>query len=148
MQLADPAPGEVLVRLVSAGMCHTDVVPRTLEMLLPIITGHEGSGVVEAVGEGVTGIAVATRGAVVRLVRLVSGLRPGDAPTAETFFARNLTDATSPGAARSPTPRVRPWRSVFGQSSFATHCIATARNAVVVDATLRWRSSARWAAAS
>jgi Zn-dependent alcohol dehydrogenase len=54
VELDPPGPGEPLVRAAGAGMCHTDVVPRQAESFSPppIITGHEGSGVVEAVGEG------------------------------------------------------------------------------------------------
>src|SRR5688572_18583314 len=51
VELAEPRADEVLVRIVAAGMCHTDVLPRG-EMTFsppPIITGHEGAGVVEAV---------------------------------------------------------------------------------------------------
>src|SRR4051794_19916394 len=60
VELADPGPDEVLVRVVGAGMCHTDVLPRGPETISPppIITGHEGAGVVEAVGADVTDIAV------------------------------------------------------------------------------------------
>lgn len=63
VELADPGPGEVLVRVVSAGMCHTDMIPRSeaIPLPLPLITGHEASGVVEALGEGVTGFAVGDR---------------------------------------------------------------------------------------
>ncbi|NLA35442.1 MAG: alcohol dehydrogenase catalytic domain-containing protein, partial [Actinobacteria bacterium] len=59
VELSDPGAGQVLVRIVGVGMCHTDVVPRGLSLApLPIVPGHEGSGVVEAVGEGVDGISV------------------------------------------------------------------------------------------
>ncbi|HAP77312.1 MAG TPA: alcohol dehydrogenase, partial [Acidimicrobiaceae bacterium] len=54
VELADPGPGEVRVRVVGAGMCHTDVLPRAGIVAPPIVTGHEGAGVVDAVGEGVT----------------------------------------------------------------------------------------------
>jgi aryl-alcohol dehydrogenase len=50
-------PGEALVRTVGVGMCHTDMLPRDPELasaLGPVILGHEGAGVVEQVGDGVT----------------------------------------------------------------------------------------------
>jgi aryl-alcohol dehydrogenase len=52
VDLRDLRPNEVLVRVVAAGMCHTDVLPRVPGFIAapPIIAGHEGSGVVEAVG--------------------------------------------------------------------------------------------------
>ena len=81
VDLAEPGPGQVLVRVVGAGMCHTDVVPRAgLDLVAPpIITGHEGAGVVEAVGEGVTSVAVGDHVVhVVRLVRRVPPCRAGN----------------------------------------------------------------------
>ena len=56
-----PGPGEVRVKLVASGVCHTDLTIKNLKgngMPFPIVLGHEGAGYVEAVGEGVTGLAV------------------------------------------------------------------------------------------
>src|SRR5260370_41408762 len=49
-----PGPGEVLVRVAAAGVCHTDVTALAggLPVPLPAVLGHEGAGVVEAVGAG------------------------------------------------------------------------------------------------
>ena len=54
-----PPPGDVLVRLEASGLCHSDlhVVVGEWEVPSPMILGHEGSGVVESVGEGVTTVA-------------------------------------------------------------------------------------------
>ena len=54
-----PRAGEVLVRIVGAGICHTDMAARDQQVPvpLPIVLGHEGSGVIEAVGPGVTEVA-------------------------------------------------------------------------------------------
>lgn len=56
IELDPPHPGEVLVRLVASGMCHTDehLVTGDLPFQLPIVGGHEGAGIVEGVGDGVT----------------------------------------------------------------------------------------------
>ncbi|MEX2578654.1 MAG: Zn-dependent alcohol dehydrogenase [Verrucomicrobiales bacterium] len=53
-----PGPGEVQVRLHAAGVCHSDlhVMKGDQPMKMPIILGHEGSGVVEAVGDGVASV--------------------------------------------------------------------------------------------
>jgi S-(hydroxymethyl)glutathione dehydrogenase/alcohol dehydrogenase len=58
--LDDPKAGDVLVKMAYAGMCHSDehAVTGDLPLGLPVIGGHEGSGVVEAVGPGVTSVAV------------------------------------------------------------------------------------------
>lgn len=63
--LDDPRPGEVLVRMTASGVCHSDLHVRDGEWQRPgpIVMGHEGAGVIEAVGEeldpGVIGRAVA-----------------------------------------------------------------------------------------
>src|ERR1700760_1154675 len=57
VDLAGPKAGEVLVRIVATGVCHTDAFTLSgadPEGLFPVILGHEGAGVVEAVGKGVT----------------------------------------------------------------------------------------------
>jgi len=50
--------GDVLVRIMASGLCHTDleVIEGSLAYPMPIVLGHEGAGVVEAVGEDVTGV--------------------------------------------------------------------------------------------
>jgi S-(hydroxymethyl)glutathione dehydrogenase/alcohol dehydrogenase len=56
-----PKKGEVLVRIVASGVCHTDAFTLSgddPEGIFPAILGHEGGGIVEAVGEGVTSLAV------------------------------------------------------------------------------------------
>jgi S-(hydroxymethyl)glutathione dehydrogenase/alcohol dehydrogenase len=56
--LAPLAPHDVLVRLRASGLCHTDleVIKGSLALPLPIVLGHEGAGVVEAVGSEVTAV--------------------------------------------------------------------------------------------
>src|SRR4051795_9499579 len=61
VDLAGPQAGEVLVRLVACGVCHTDMYTASgadPSGYAPAGLGHEGAGVVEAVGEGVTSLAV------------------------------------------------------------------------------------------
>ena len=61
VDLEGPKKGEVLVRIVATGVCHTDAFTLSgadPEGLFPVILGHEGGGVVEAVGEGVTSVEV------------------------------------------------------------------------------------------
>ncbi|MFF3845801.1 Zn-dependent alcohol dehydrogenase [Streptomyces sp. NPDC002328] len=55
----DPGPGEVLVAVAAAGLCHSDlsVIDGTIPFPAPVVLGHEGAGVVEAVGAGVTHVA-------------------------------------------------------------------------------------------
>ncbi|MHB8190120.1 MAG: NDMA-dependent alcohol dehydrogenase [Ferrimicrobium sp.] len=59
VELGDPIDQEVRVRLTSSGLCHSDehLLTGDLPAPLPIVGGHEGAGVVEAVGPGVTSLA-------------------------------------------------------------------------------------------
>jgi len=61
VDVAPPKAGEVLVRIVATGVCHTDAFTLSgadPEGIFPTILGHEGGGIVEAIGEGVTSVAV------------------------------------------------------------------------------------------
>jgi S-(hydroxymethyl)glutathione dehydrogenase/alcohol dehydrogenase len=60
VELADPKAGEVLVRLVACGVCHTDLYTASgadPSGYAPAVLGHEGAGVVERVGQGVTAVS-------------------------------------------------------------------------------------------
>src|SRR5438105_15460086 len=60
VELAEPRAGEVLVRLVACGVCHTDLYTASgadPSGYAPTVLGHEGAGVVERVGDGVTSLA-------------------------------------------------------------------------------------------
>ncbi|OIK24297.1 alcohol dehydrogenase catalytic domain-containing protein [Streptomyces malaysiense] len=59
LSVREPGPGEVLVAIAAAGLCHSDlsVVDGTIPFPVPVVLGHEGAGVVEAVGAGVTHVA-------------------------------------------------------------------------------------------
>ena len=61
VDVAMPKAGEVLLRVVASGVCHTDAYTLSgadPEGIFPSILGHEGGAVVEAIGEGVTSVAV------------------------------------------------------------------------------------------
>ncbi len=60
IRVAAPGPGDVRVRVKAASLCHTDleVIEGQLACTLPAVLGHEAAGVVEALGEGVTGLAL------------------------------------------------------------------------------------------
>jgi S-(hydroxymethyl)glutathione dehydrogenase/alcohol dehydrogenase len=59
LELDPPKAGEVLIKFMAAGLCHTDDHPRTGDMpaRMPLVGGHEGAGIVEAVGPGVSRVA-------------------------------------------------------------------------------------------
>ena len=133
--LRDLRADEVLVRIVGVGMCHTDVLPRAGYGAPPIIPGHEGSGVVEEVGSGVTSIAVGDHVVLsFDSCGACANCLAGQPAYCDTFMARNLYGHELDGSATAVDAAGNEvgarW---FGQSSFATYAITTARNTVVVD---------------
>lgn len=56
--MIDPGPGEVQVRMVASGICHTDIAAVRDARTVPVLLGHEGAGVVEKVGDDVSNIEV------------------------------------------------------------------------------------------
>ncbi|MGW1024828.1 NAD(P)-dependent alcohol dehydrogenase [Streptomyces sp. NPDC002577] len=140
VELAEPGPGELRVKIAGTGLCHSELMARS-EMyasMLPMVLGHEGAGVVEAVGQGVSGIKPGDH-VVLSFDSCgeCANCRGSHPSCCETFTPRNLLGRRLDG---STTVRDSEGRQVaarwFGQSSFATHAIATARNAVVVDPAL------------
>jgi Zn-dependent alcohol dehydrogenase len=63
LELADPCAGEVLVRMEACGVCHSDwhVATGDTKHPMPCVAGHEGAGIVEALGSGVEGLHVGDR---------------------------------------------------------------------------------------
>src|SRR3954462_6072249 len=64
VELAGPGPGEVLVRLLACGVCHTDLYTASgadPSGYAPAVLGHEGCGVVEEIGQGVSSVAIGDR---------------------------------------------------------------------------------------
>ena len=63
IEIDDPRPGEVLVRIRHCGVCHSDlsIIDGALPFPVPAILGHEASGTIAALGSGVTELAEGTR---------------------------------------------------------------------------------------
>ena len=59
IEIAAPGPGEVKVKIVASGVCHSDLSVQngTIPLPTPIVLGHEGAGIVEEVGDGVSAVA-------------------------------------------------------------------------------------------
>ncbi|RSV36822.1 NAD(P)-dependent alcohol dehydrogenase [Sphingomonas sp. ABOLD] len=139
LRIDAPGPSQVLVRIVACGVCHTDMVMRdgALPVPFPAVFGHEGAGVVEAVGPGVSGLAPGDHvllsfdscGA----CRACRDHQPGYCPE---FFPRNFLGALGPDQGGLWRGGDRIGSNIFGQSAFATHALAHPRNMVKVDADL------------
>ncbi len=130
----DPQPGEVLVRLVGTGICHTDYFALTqgYPVPLPAVLGHEGSGVVEKVGLGVTNIQPGDH---VVLSYSSCGVCPnclnGKAYACEIFYDLNFAGKMADGTCRLHKDHQH-LSNFFGQSSFAHYSVASVRNVVKV----------------
>ena len=133
LELEQPRDDEVAVRLVGAGICHTDLAMRAGQVPLPVVLGHEGAGVVERVGARVQKVAPGDH---VVLSFLSCGTCPacqrGMPAYCENDLACNFAAARLDGSSslRGSSGIVR--SHFFGQSSFASHCLAGERNVVKV----------------
>ena len=135
VELDDLRPDELRVRIIACGICHTDLAVRDgqLPVPLPIVLGHEGAGIVEAVGDAVT---VARPGDRVVMSFNSCGDCPScavDAPTyCYNFFPNNWIGTRPDGSPTMFAGGVPMNANFFGQSSFASHAIAHQRNVVRV----------------
>ena len=136
LDLEAPRPGEVVVRLVSSGVCHTDmgVIATAAPEQLPVVLGHEGAGVVEAVGEGVTGLVPGDHVVLsYNHCGACDHCRGGITAHCRSFVPLNLTGARLDGSSPLSAAGQNVFGHFFGQSSFSQYVIATQRNAVKID---------------
>jgi aryl-alcohol dehydrogenase len=137
VQLDALRPDEVRVRMVASGVCHTDAVVRdqVIPTPLPAVLGHEGAGVVEAVGADVTTVAPGDH--VVLSANSCGTCRQcttGGLAYCEHLFERNFA-ARRPDGSTSLSADGAPLGSpFFGQSSFAHYSNVAERSVVRVDA--------------
>ncbi|SOC11240.1 aryl-alcohol dehydrogenase [Ureibacillus xyleni] len=134
VELATPKSNEVLVKIVASGVCHTDAVARDAAIApLPAVLGHEGAGIIEEVGEGVTRLA---KGDHVVLSFAHCGhcdhCLTGHPTVCETFNDLNF-GGTHDDYTHRLSKDGQPLSTFFGQSSFGTYAIAHERNVVRVD---------------
>ncbi|MHA4854796.1 NAD(P)-dependent alcohol dehydrogenase [Rhodococcus sp. MSC1_016] len=135
--LDNPGPHQVVVAVRASGLCHTDALPRMTGFPVqpPLVTGHEGAGVVEWVGADVTDVAVGDH-------VVMSFAHCGSCPECQSghpgycakFAELNLFGRSISGGVGATDSQGSPvgakW---FGQSSFATRAVVDARSVVVVD---------------
>jgi aryl-alcohol dehydrogenase len=135
VELEAPRAGEMLIRMVATGICHTDLHEHPgRHAPHPIVLGHEGAGVVEALGAGVSGFMPGDH-------VILSGSSCGNCPSCLEnrptycdlamplcFGGRRLDGSTS---IRCGDAAIH--SHYFGQSSFATHAVVPERTAVKVD---------------
>ncbi|MFH0172553.1 NAD(P)-dependent alcohol dehydrogenase [Streptomyces cacaoi] len=135
--LDDPAPHEAVVRLVAAGLCHTDlgVASGGLPFPLPGVLGHEGAGVVESVGSAVTGVAPGDH--VVLSFTSCGDCRNchgGHPAYCATWLPLNLIGGRRADGTSTISRDGEPLGGhFFGQSSFAERALVDERSLVKVD---------------
>jgi len=140
VELEAPRAGEVLIRIIASGICHTDLgvhAGRGPGTPLPAVLGHEGAGVVIDTGPGITALAVGDH-------VVLSGSSCGHCPSCRRNFPsycreampRNFGGQRMDGSSALSQNGARLGGHFFGQSSFARHCLATERTAVKVSADL------------
>ena len=136
LDLSDPRPDEVRVRIVASGMCHTDLHGRDgyfPTMPYPAVLGHEGAGVVEAVGSAVTKVAPGDH-------VIISFPWCGTCPNCRRHMPSHCLQAsklkmsgTRPDGSTLIAKAGAPvYSAFFQQSSFATHAIANERFVVKI----------------
>lgn len=137
LELADPGPDELLVRVEAAGVCHSDlsVVDGNRPRPVPMLLGHEAAGIVEEVGTAASagGFAVGDRVVMAFLPRCgdCDGCRTGGVMPCTPGSAANGAGTLFGGGIRLS----RDGEAVhhhLGVSGFATHAVVDRRSAVVV----------------
>ncbi|MGP3939159.1 alcohol dehydrogenase catalytic domain-containing protein [Streptomyces sp. 6N106] len=136
VDLDDPGPGEVTLRVLAAGVCHSDLhyMKGDLNVRLPAVLGHEGTGIVERVGEGVT--RVRPGDTVITLWRPRCGDcefcttgRPALCPLGRVQAASNgLLDGT-----QRLNLNGEKVHHLMGVSCFAEQCVVSERSVLAID---------------
>ena len=133
LEMEGPRENEVLVRVVASGICHTDIdfVDEWDEADTPVVLGHEGAGVVEQIGRRVRGVKCGDH---VVLSYQSCGhcrqCRSGRPAHCKSIYEANFGFQRLDGSNALQQSGVR--GHFFGQSSFATHVLASERNLVAV----------------
>jgi alcohol dehydrogenase len=137
LELDAPVAGEILVRIEAAGICHSDlsVVNGSRERPVPMLLGHEASGIVELLGEGVTDLEVGDRVSMTFLPRCGEC---GNCLTDGRLPCTVGSNANNAGTLMNGGKRLhRNGESVLhhlGVSGFATHAVVDRRSVVRVGA--------------
>lgn len=134
VDLAEPKAGEIRVKVVASGVCHTDEegMKGHLPTPLPAVLGHEGAGIVDKVGEGVTEFQVGDHvGFSFAYCGTCPNCRTGKVASCLKFNDINFGGILPEGSSRM-SRNGRPLSAFFGQSSFSQYLVGSAECAVKV----------------
>jgi Zn-dependent alcohol dehydrogenase len=137
VELAPPGPGELLVKVLAAGLCHSDlsVIDGARPRPLPMVLGHEATGEVIAVGEHVQGFARGDR-VVFSFVPMCGHCEPcasGRPALCEPGAAANSGGVLIGGGRRLKSAAGDELKHHLGVSGFAEACVVSARSTVKID---------------
>lgn len=140
LQISEPKDDEILVRVVGAGICHTDIagreqyLPIPPERAFPAVFGHEGAGVVEAVGSRVTKVMPGDHVALSwDFCGACPSCKSGNEAYCDNLFLHNFHGARPDGSATLQKGDQVINGSFFSQSSFAEFALANERNVVKIS---------------
>ncbi|UZF48321.1 alcohol dehydrogenase catalytic domain-containing protein [Rhodococcus rhodochrous] len=135
VHLNRPGPGEIMVRIEAAGICHSDlsVVDGNRPRPVPMLLGHEAAGIVEELGVGVTDLALGDRVVMTFLPRCgdCTGCRSNGKTPCEIGTLANSAGELLGGATRLSVDG-KPLHHHLGVSGFATHAVVSRRSVVRV----------------
>jgi alcohol dehydrogenase len=136
VELDDPGPGEMLVKIGAAGLCHSDlsVIDGSRPRPMPMVLGHEAAGTVVSVGPGVERFAPGDRIAVA-FVPACGNCRPcrqGRAALCEPGAAANAAGTLLSGERRLDTDVEEVLHHHLGVSAFADHAVVAAESAIPI----------------
>ncbi|MDJ0509307.1 MAG: NAD(P)-dependent alcohol dehydrogenase [Crocosphaera sp.] len=132
VELDDLRPDEVLVRNEASGMCHTDFVGQKT-MPLPAVLGHEGAGVVEAIGSGISSVKPGDRVIVsYPSCGYCNGCLSGRPYFCDDHLTLGFSGTRLDGSHTIKLKGSKISGAFFQQSSFATHSVTVERNLVPV----------------
>lgn len=135
VQMDEPRANEILVRIKATGICHTDLSARNqyIPFPLPGVLGHEGAGIVEKTGAGVTKVKPGDH---VTLSWLSCGVcdacKSGNNVYCKDFLKLNFSGVRQDGTTTMSRKGKALHGSFFGQSSFASHALVIEDNIVKV----------------
>ena len=146
IELAPPGPGEVLVRMRAAGLCHSDlsVIDGNRPRPMPMVLGHEGAGVVEELGKGVQGFAVGDH-VVTAFVPSCGHCAPcagGRPALCEPGAASNTAGTLLSGARRLTRSSGEVLNHHLGVSAFAEYATVASQSLVKIDRSLPFDEAA------
>lgn len=135
LELEEPREGEILVRIAAVGVCHTDLMFKNMPQFLryPAVLGHEGAGIVERVGSGVTKVVPGDRVTIAfSSCGTCNQCRTNRPYLCKHTFELNWTGCRVDGSRALHSHDGDVSSHFFGQSSFATFAVTRESNLVKV----------------